>query len=98
MEEPRWRRPSGPEISEASLDPDGDGFYYVHSGQGDWATCGASPQEAKNPYPAPFLVELAQRCISATDARIVLDPFMGSGSTAIAAIGEHREWIRHRQR
>ena len=24
-----------PEVSEASLDPDGDGFYYVHSGQGD---------------------------------------------------------------
>ena len=35
------------------------------------------PQEAKNPHPAPFPVELAQRCISATDARIVLDPFMG---------------------
>ena len=24
-----------PEVSEASLDPDGDGFYYVHSGQGE---------------------------------------------------------------
>ena len=35
MEEPRWRRPSRPEVSEASLDPDGDGFYYVHSGQGE---------------------------------------------------------------
>ena len=51
------------------------------------------PQDARNVHPAPFPVELAQRCIASTDARIVLDPFMGSGTTAIAALGEHREWI-----
>ncbi len=51
------------------------------------------PQETKNPHPAPFPVELAQRCIKATDGRIILDPFMGSGSTAMAAINVNREWI-----
>ncbi|MXY97593.1 MAG: site-specific DNA-methyltransferase [Gemmatimonadetes bacterium] len=51
------------------------------------------PQEAKNPHPAPFPVELAQRAIASTDARVVLDPFMGSGTTAIAAIAEARQWI-----
>ena len=51
------------------------------------------PQEAKNPHPAPFPVELAQRCIAATDARVVLDPFIGSGTTAIAATVEGRDWI-----
>lgn len=51
------------------------------------------PQENNNPHPAPFPVELAQRCIHATTAKIVLDPFMGSGSTAIAAEVCKRDWI-----
>ncbi len=51
------------------------------------------PQESRNPHPAPFPVELAQRCIESTTARIVLDPFMGSGTTAIAANALKRKWI-----
>jgi site-specific DNA-methyltransferase (adenine-specific) len=51
------------------------------------------PQENNNPHPAPFPVELAQRCISSTTAEIVLDPFMGSGSTAIAAEACGRMWV-----
>lgn len=51
------------------------------------------PQEANNPHPAPFPVELAQRCIESTTARVVLDPFMGSGSTGIAANAAERDWI-----
>ena len=51
------------------------------------------PQEAKNPHSAPFPVELAQRCIEATKGRVVLDPFMGSGTTAIAANALKRQWV-----
>ena len=51
------------------------------------------PQESNNPHPAPFPVALPQRCIQATDAPVVLDPFMGSGSTALAAEGCKRQWI-----
>jgi len=51
------------------------------------------PQESKNPHPAPFPVELVQRCIQSTNAQIVLDPFIGSGTTAIAAESESRDWI-----
>ena len=51
------------------------------------------PQEMNNKHPAPFPVELAQRCIEATRGRVVLDPFMGSGTTALAAISAKREWI-----
>jgi len=51
------------------------------------------PQENNNPHPAPFPIELAQRCIKATHGRIVLDPFMGSGTTAIAAESCGRDWI-----
>jgi modification methylase len=42
-------------------------------------------QEMKNPHPAPFPVSLVERIISSTKAKIVLDPFMGSGTTALAA-------------
>lgn len=51
------------------------------------------PQESNNPHPAPFPVELVQRCIRSTNAQIVLDPFAGSGSTAIAAESCGRQWI-----
>ena len=43
--------------------------------------------EARTFHPAPFPVEIPNRCISIyPTARTVLDPFCGSGSTAIAAI------------
>ena len=51
------------------------------------------PQEANNPHPAPFPVELAQRCIKSTNAQVVLDPFLGSGNTVIAAESCGRDWI-----
>ncbi len=51
------------------------------------------PQEANNPHPAPFPVELAQRCINSTTGQIVLDPFIGSGTTAMAAEMARRAWV-----
>ncbi|MBF0449733.1 MAG: site-specific DNA-methyltransferase [Candidatus Magnetomorum sp.] len=42
-------------------------------------------QESKNKHPAPFPVALIERIISSTNAKIILDPFMGSGTTALAA-------------
>jgi len=51
------------------------------------------PQEQNNPHPAPFPIALAERCIYSTNANIILDPFIGSGSTAIAAEICDRDWI-----
>lgn len=42
-------------------------------------------QEMNNPHPAPFPTELIERIISSTNAKIILDPFMGSGTTAVVA-------------
>jgi modification methylase len=50
-------------------------------------------QDLDNPHPAPYPVKLAQRCIESTTARVVLDPFIGSGSTAVAAEVLGRDWI-----
>ena len=44
------------------------------------------PQERDNPHPAPFPVDLVDRLVKSTTAAHVLDPFMGSGTTAIAAL------------
>jgi len=50
-------------------------------------------QEIKNSHPAPFPVELAARCIESVGAGPVLDPFMGSGTTAIAAEQLGVAWV-----
>jgi len=54
-----------------------------------WEFC----QESKNQHPAPFPVALIERIISSTNAQIVLDPFMGSGTTALAAKNLDRNFI-----
>jgi site-specific DNA-methyltransferase (adenine-specific) len=46
--------------------------------------------DASNPHPAPFPEALAELCIRSTTGPLVLDPFMGSGTTAAAA----RKWGR----
>lgn len=50
-------------------------------------------QEFKNEHPAAFPVALIERIIGSTDAEIVLDPFMGSGTTAMAAINLRRKYV-----
>lgn len=50
-------------------------------------------QESKNEHPAPFPLELAERCVKSVVGGVVLDPFMGSGTTAIAAKKLKRDWI-----
>ncbi len=50
-------------------------------------------QDRGNPHPASFPVDLARRAIAATTAQVVLDPFIGSGTTAVAALLEGRQYI-----
>lgn len=50
-------------------------------------------QEQRNDHPAPFPVELIDRIISSTNAQVILDPFMGSGTTAVVAAGLGRDFI-----
>jgi modification methylase len=50
-------------------------------------------QEMNNPHPAPFPVDLINRIVSSTTSQIILDPFSGSGTTAIVAMGLKRKYI-----
>lgn len=51
------------------------------------------PQEHSSEHPAPFPVALVERILDATGAEIILDPFMGSGTTAVAAKRLKRQYI-----
>lgn len=50
-------------------------------------------QEMNNPHPAAFPVSLIDRIVGSTNAQIVIDPFMGSGTTAVAAKALGRQYI-----
>lgn len=54
------------------------------------------PESAKRVgHPAPFPVELPRRLIELYTfaGDVVLDPFMGAGSTAIAAVNSGRHYV-----
>ena len=50
-------------------------------------------QEMKNDHPAAFPVSLVDRIVCSTNAKIILDPFMGSGTTAISAVNFKRKYV-----
>lgn len=53
------------------------------------------PETAKIGHPAPFPIEIPLRCVKMLSYQdsIIYDPFMGSGSTAIACKKSDRKWI-----
>lgn len=52
-------------------------------------------ETSKTGHPAPFPIELPMRCIKMFSwiGSVVYDPFMGSGTTAIASIQTNRKYI-----
>lgn len=95
-----WRRCGGINFNDNYFLPTYEVIYMICKpkfklarkacGQGDVWDIG---QELDNEHPAPFPVELPERIISSTNAKTVLDPFMGSGTTALAAQKLHRDFV-----
>ncbi len=95
-----WKRNGGINFNEGYFLPTYEVIYLIckpdfrlapkANAQGDVWNISA---ESNNPHPAPFPVELAQRCIESTTAKTILDPFLGSGTTSIAAEVSKRSWI-----
>jgi site-specific DNA-methyltransferase (adenine-specific) len=50
-------------------------------------------QEMRNSHPAAFPVALIDRIVQSTTARTILDPFIGSGTTALSAINYGRNFV-----
>ena len=91
-----WKRQGGLNFTNTHYLPDYEIIYMIAKPdfkllpKGNRHGCvWAIAQETRNPHPAPFPVDIPLRiinsCLMPGDA-VVLDPFMGSGSTAIAAI------------
>jgi len=61
--------------------------------KGGWTDVWNIPADKNNKHPAPFPIEIPYKIIEKTNAKIILDPFMGSGTTALACIKLNRNFI-----
>ena len=96
-----WRRAGGINFNDSYFLPTTEQIYLIPKtkafhlkpkfcGYGDvWDIT----QETNNPHPAPFPKELTDRIIRSVDADLILDPFGGSGTTAVSAITYKRHYI-----
>lgn len=82
-----WKKTSGSRISTITPEE------FKEWTRGVWTFKGESKR--KIGHPAPFPVELPYRCIKllSYEGDVVLDPFMGSGSTMVAAQLTNRKGI-----
>jgi site-specific DNA-methyltransferase (adenine-specific) len=95
-----WSRPGGMNYSPAWFVPTHEWIMVLAkpdfrlksrgvSGLGDvW-----SMRPEKNEHPAPFPIDLPAKAIEATNTGLVMDPFMGSGTTGIAALRAGRQFV-----
>ena len=83
----KWKKTSGSCISDISKDE------FMQWTNGLWTFSGESKK--KIGHPAPFPTELPKRCIKlfSYTGDLVLDPFMGSGSTLISALLNNRKSV-----
>ena len=61
--------------------------------KGGWTDVWDIPPERNNIHPAPFPLEIPKKILQKTDAKLILDIFAGSGTTALACIQENRNFI-----
>ena len=95
-----WRRKGGINFNKGYFLPTYEVIYLIAKeefvlakGANSYGDIWEFNQEQKNDHPAPFPVTLIERIISSTNAKLVLDPFMGSGTTAIAATKLGRKFL-----
>ena len=95
-----WRRKGGINFNKGYFLPTYEVIYLIAKkdfvlakGANSYGDIWEFGQEQKNDHPAPFPVALIERVIGSTNADIVLDPFMGSGTTAIAATKLGRKFV-----
>ena len=95
-----WRRAGGINFNPGYFLPTYEVIYLIAKSKFRLAPKASSfgdvwefPQEMKNSHPAPFPVALIERIIASTTAKLVLDPFIGSGTTAVAAKRLGRDYL-----
>jgi len=95
-----WRRKGGINFNKGYFLPTYEVIYMIAKphfvlakGANSYGDIWEFTQEMKNAHPAPFPVALIERVIGSTHAQLVLDPFMGSGTVAVAARNLGRQFI-----
>ena len=95
-----WKRSGGINFNSSFFVPTTEQIYMVCKpnfklvkGASQYSDVWEITQEMNNPHPAPFPVELTDRIIQSTTAQIILDPFGGSGTTAVSALKYNRNFI-----
>lgn len=98
-----WRYPSGPDVALDKFMPRVEHIFWFSNGKPymnpDLAKLGNVWDITQNngaiDHPAVFPEELPTRCIAASthQEEIVLDPFMGSGTTGVAASKANRRFV-----
>jgi modification methylase len=91
-----WKYPSSPDVAKVKWYPRHEEIFmftkgipaYFNEEMAQLGDVWDISHMAKNEHPAPFPLRLAKRAIAAScpPDGIVYDPFMGSGTTALAAI------------
>lgn len=91
-----WKYPSSPDVAKIKFYPRHEDIFFFTKGKPsyfneDCAWIGDVwdiSHVQKNDHPAPFPLQLAKRCVLASCPKggLVYDPFMGSGTTALAAV------------
>lgn len=95
-----WRRKGGINFNPGYFLPTYEVLYMIckkdfklAKGANKYGDVWEFSQELKNSHPAPFPVALIERIVESTNANVIFDPFMGSGTTAIAAINKNRNFL-----
>jgi len=94
-----WKRPGGHNFNRGYFVPSYEWIfllakpeYKLKSGQSGYSDVWEL-KPAKNDHVAPFPIDIPLRAISASErADVVFDPFMGSGTTALAAAALEKTW------
>lgn len=95
-----WKRSGGINFNQGYFLPTTEQIYLVcnknfklKKGANKLTDVWEIKQEMNNPHPAPFPEELIDRIIGSTTGQIILDPFGGSGTTAVSSIKDGRDFI-----
>ena len=100
-----WKFPSSPDVAKIKWYPRIEYIFFFSNGKPDYFNPDMAMQSnvwefshMENNlinHPAPFPLALPTRCISGSsrEDEIVLDPFLGSGTTGVAAIQMGRKFV-----
>ena len=98
-----WKYPASPDVAKIKWYPRKEDVFYFTKGKPKYFNEDMAKitdiweinHQERNEHPAPFPISFAERCVLASSQKgdLVYDPFMGSGTTAIASVKNDRLFV-----